>query len=67
MPPRCHAAAKLTPEHPGAWYSPLSRGDCTKCLQEHVLGWSRAADVDGASASLFECCACHDAFDDEDE
>ena len=39
----------------------LSRGDCTRCAQENVLGWTRMG------AGSFECCACHDSHDDEDD
>jgi len=36
----------------------ISRGDCAVCEQVNVLGWTHS--------SQFECCACHDANDDEE-
>jgi len=42
----------------------LVRGDCTTCTQENVLGWPRPVML--AGRARFECCACHDANDDDD-
>ena len=41
----------------------LSRGSCSRCLQENILGWPREGE---GGAALFECCACHDANDDDE-
>jgi len=37
------------------------RGDCTRCDQVRVLGWANII------SGTFECCACHDAHDEDEE
>lgn len=65
--------AKLSPPPPpplpppssiGTYKSFVYRGSCTRCEQESVLGWLRTRG-EGSSSNAFECCACHDACDDE--
>ena len=40
------------------------RGDCSRCAQVNILGWVSGSDSSSGSGR-FECCACHDAFDDD--
>jgi len=40
----------------------FSRGDCTSCSQLDVLGWPHYTEM----MWRFECCACHDAHDEDE-